>query len=1037
MSANMKEWDIKKLQEHAENGEADAQFNLGARYAKGCGVGRDPKKAIEWYTRAAEQGHTAAQFNLGAYYAYGSGVEQDSKKAVEWFIRAAKRGDAFAQNSLGSCYLQGEGVAKDTKKAIVCYRRAAKQGHIAAQFNLGACYATGDGVERDLTQAVEWYRRAAEKGHTKAQHALQELRALFGIASSLAAAQGSVLSFSSSSSAGVARAPVCSKKVKGGDKAVERKVRDEAVERKVQKDGGCGAVAAAAPVPIPHLLLRVGKTLDDIRKGMIDALTTYQKLCTENVENLSWGFKTLALKKISGNSKKERKRQPWIEASKADLKSLESFMDQIEKLCEGISTIRDMTVEYGNLILGSPQVTDPIALRKHVTILQKKLEDVQSLPLHIQGLVKEIGALATSIECRNKNIRNFIAQEDITPPKQFAGREEIQERLSAREQQIIGVKNQLEWFLHSERQAAGAPRFERVFERKVVEEVDAAAAATAAALAAAAAAASPPTRLDEKRSSSRRAGDISRSVMSLSHAQASMSEEGKEESKEVLETSIRSDALPARRQPDPRDSFEKRDAFRKRKQKAKQRAKQQEKRKKIITDVNAGAPLPEGIPLKSGLRKVSKKPMPVGFSREPLSGHKAASSSSASESAIEGAVRGSLWEHISPELFHHLSLKDLKVFVTERLSPEKNPNFDALLGVFICIARDYTQHNVHIREITECLKVGLGQLLKEREVTEIKEREERSVYRSLWQLAQKWIEFLVSHTVDLEDERTIEAAIDNPYFAELLKKGRELIHGADRSARGAFWRAFNERIDPARCLKCIKASNDLLSYCRDTLDREDPRMAKVLIEYYYFDIGTQIQLLKQAEQGEDLKKAAEAARILRGIDAFSLGESLEGFEREGLYWSHFEVQDSPLVLARAAVAGESYIDLGIQARHKVTEAPGKPILTGYPARRPDIRGAGVQVGTSTRGKGAELAISESRQDVSAAAPGSGNPGVGSVSGPNVWEVQAKNTADGGGMGLGGSTLTSSPSAARVSDAPSTVVSASVDGARGSASTRVP
>ena len=48
----------------AEQGDADAQFNLGVMYAEGEGVARDDAEARRWYRKAAEQGHADAQHNL-------------------------------------------------------------------------------------------------------------------------------------------------------------------------------------------------------------------------------------------------------------------------------------------------------------------------------------------------------------------------------------------------------------------------------------------------------------------------------------------------------------------------------------------------------------------------------------------------------------------------------------------------------------------------------------------------------------------------------------------------------------------------------------------------------------------------------------------------------------------------------------------------------------------------------------------------------------------------------------------------------------
>ena len=53
----------------AEQGVADAQFNLGVMYKNGRGVLQDDKEAVKWYTKAAEQGDAGAQLNLGLMHA--------------------------------------------------------------------------------------------------------------------------------------------------------------------------------------------------------------------------------------------------------------------------------------------------------------------------------------------------------------------------------------------------------------------------------------------------------------------------------------------------------------------------------------------------------------------------------------------------------------------------------------------------------------------------------------------------------------------------------------------------------------------------------------------------------------------------------------------------------------------------------------------------------------------------------------------------------------------------------------------------------
>ncbi|MEI6399130.1 MAG: hypothetical protein WCO71_10190, partial [Pseudomonadota bacterium] len=53
--------DIRKA---AEQGNADAQNNLGAAYDSGEGVGKDQAEAVKWWRKAANQGDAKSQFNL-------------------------------------------------------------------------------------------------------------------------------------------------------------------------------------------------------------------------------------------------------------------------------------------------------------------------------------------------------------------------------------------------------------------------------------------------------------------------------------------------------------------------------------------------------------------------------------------------------------------------------------------------------------------------------------------------------------------------------------------------------------------------------------------------------------------------------------------------------------------------------------------------------------------------------------------------------------------------------------------------------------
>jgi putative methionine-R-sulfoxide reductase with GAF domain len=86
------------LRRLAEQGDATAEFALGARYATGEEVPQDYAQAVRWFTKAAEQGQVAAQATLGAYYWAGRGVPPDLAKAYFWSFLAEAGGDEASRS---------------------------------------------------------------------------------------------------------------------------------------------------------------------------------------------------------------------------------------------------------------------------------------------------------------------------------------------------------------------------------------------------------------------------------------------------------------------------------------------------------------------------------------------------------------------------------------------------------------------------------------------------------------------------------------------------------------------------------------------------------------------------------------------------------------------------------------------------------------------------------------------------------------------------------------------------------------------------
>ena len=130
--------------------------------------------ALDSCLRAAEQGDADAQYNLGRMYQNGYGVAQDDAEAAKWFHKAAEQEHALGQNRLGLMYYYGQGVNKDYAEAAKWIRKIAEQGNVSGQYNLGFMYYYGQGVNKDYAEAAKWIRKAAARGHAGAKRMLEE-----------------------------------------------------------------------------------------------------------------------------------------------------------------------------------------------------------------------------------------------------------------------------------------------------------------------------------------------------------------------------------------------------------------------------------------------------------------------------------------------------------------------------------------------------------------------------------------------------------------------------------------------------------------------------------------------------------------------------------------------------------------------------------------------------------------------------------------------------------------------------------------------
>ena len=154
--------EIDALRARAEQGDAEAQSNLGYMYDTGQGVPQDYAEAMRWYRLAADQGYDGAQNNLGVMYDNGQGVPQDYAESVRWYRLAADQGDAGAQTNLGRMYGTGRGVPQDYVQAHMWSNLAASRStgelreNAVKNRDLAASELTPDALNEAQRLAREW-----------------------------------------------------------------------------------------------------------------------------------------------------------------------------------------------------------------------------------------------------------------------------------------------------------------------------------------------------------------------------------------------------------------------------------------------------------------------------------------------------------------------------------------------------------------------------------------------------------------------------------------------------------------------------------------------------------------------------------------------------------------------------------------------------------------------------------------------------------------------------------------------------------------
>lgn len=117
---------------------------------------------IQELIKAADDGDAQAQHDLGSSYAAGTGIKQDRLKALHWWMKGAEGGDALAMERLADVFRTGEVTLEkvtpiDLDRAIGWYKKSAAAGYHEALFGLGRIYQQ----QQEFKKAAATFKESA------------------------------------------------------------------------------------------------------------------------------------------------------------------------------------------------------------------------------------------------------------------------------------------------------------------------------------------------------------------------------------------------------------------------------------------------------------------------------------------------------------------------------------------------------------------------------------------------------------------------------------------------------------------------------------------------------------------------------------------------------------------------------------------------------------------------------------------------------------------------------------------------------------
>jgi uncharacterized protein len=165
------------MEQAADQGDSVACFTVALWCRDGEGGPVDLKSSKKWMARfeaIAEDGDPEAQWDLGQCYRFGDLFRVDIKRANHWLERAAEAGYGDAQHHLAWYIETGQyNYPEDAEEAAVWYERALAQGHPQTLYMFALRkFENGQPTE----EAIRLLALAVEKGFQPAADVLQSYR---------------------------------------------------------------------------------------------------------------------------------------------------------------------------------------------------------------------------------------------------------------------------------------------------------------------------------------------------------------------------------------------------------------------------------------------------------------------------------------------------------------------------------------------------------------------------------------------------------------------------------------------------------------------------------------------------------------------------------------------------------------------------------------------------------------------------------------------------------------------------------------------